>query len=139
MTAYSDWKDKYAVVAGLLIFTCISVIFTSTAFGNWYSQDPDYYRCIENAYIKGTMFEMISDIDGPATLIRSLNDVPMKFTTRDVKEGGKIVETTITIPYYGKSVTFYRTKERCEIVIAPLKKKAQQERLRREKEAAKYQ
>lgn len=140
MRTYSDQKDLYkSIVVGLFVFLCTFVIFTSAVFANWYTEDPDYYRCNANAHIKVPLLERISDIDGPASLIEMLNLVPLEFTTRDIKEGGQIVETTIGIPYYRKSVTFYRTKERCEKVIAPLKKKAQQEKLRRDKEAAKYQ
>lgn len=116
---------------------CLLGLFTSPAMA-WYSQDPEYIRCNKYAYIKVPVLEKISDIDSPASAIEMLHMTELAYTTDDVKENGKVVETTITIPSYRTSVTFYRTKQRCENAIAPLKEKAKEDQMRQKQEMNKY-
>lgn len=62
-----------------------------------------------------------TEYNNPASMIESYKmlEEPYSFSVRDVKEGGVIVQTTITKIYkkdqkFNEVTTWYRGKERCE-------------------------
>lgn len=63
--------------------------------------------------------------NGPVEMIKISQKLGKSYEADDTIENGQIVETTVYFPSVNASVTWYRTKDRCEQVLSQ-KKNAQQ-------------
>ncbi len=116
-------------------FMVLILCSTASAKEKWYAIDivfGEYRGCVPGYQVGA---------DDPGSHIRNLQEMGIPYTTHDLKEGDKIVETTITYvsPSGLKiSTTLYRGKQRCEVVLRSLKEKQAHERKRQQQEIDRY-
>ena len=109
----------------ILLSVCINISSTCYAEPTWYTLRPDP----DSSAIDGFHWRKICTPEGyrwgydtPSSMINGYknDDNPnYSITVKDIKEGGVVVQTTITRVHkknkkFNKVVTWYRGKERCE-------------------------
>jgi hypothetical protein len=87
----------------------------------WYALDYDPESAATDGFHWRKKCTAATEYNNPASMIEEYKmlEEPYSFSVRDVKEGGVIVQTTITRIYkkdqkFNLSTTWYRGKERCE-------------------------
>lgn len=95
--------------------------FAGYADSPWYALDHDPESAAIDGFHWRKKCTAATEHNNPASMIESYKTLeePYSFSVRDVKEGGVIVQTTITKIYkknkkYNEVTTWYRGRERCE-------------------------